>query len=122
SVVDAPLISIYSPDLLTTERELVMLLRMRDEARSRDARETPERLIDAAKARLRQWNVTNEQIAELEKTRKPSEVLTLCSPFRGIVEEVPAHQGVSVKPGDHLVDVADLSVVWVWAEFYENEL
>jgi len=39
--------SIYSPDLLTTERELVMLLRMRDQAKSKEARVTPERLIAA---------------------------------------------------------------------------
>ena len=119
---DAPLISIYSPDLLTTERELVMLLRMRDEAKSKDARTTPERLIAAAESRLRQWNVTDEQIVEIERKRTPSETLTLRSPFRGVVQEVPAHQGVNVKVGDHLIDIADLSVVWVSAEFYESEL
>jgi len=119
---DTPLMSIYSPDLLTTSRELVMLLRMRDEAKSKDARVTPERLIGAAESRLRQWNITDEQIAELKQTRKPNESLTLRSPFRGIVQEVPAHQGVNVKVGDHLIDIADLSVVWIWAEFYESEL
>src|SRR5436190_12749872 len=77
---DAPLLSIYSPDLLTSERELVELLRMRDEARSKDARQTPARLIESAKQRLRLWNVTEEQIAELERTRKAQENLTLLSP------------------------------------------
>lgn len=119
---DVPLLSIYSPDLLTTERELVSVFKMRDTARSKEARATAQRLIDASKSRLEQWNVTVEQIAELEKNRQPSEFLTLRSPFRGIVEQVSAQQGASVKPGDRLVDVADLSVVWVWAEFYENEL
>ena len=118
----APLLSIYSPDLLTTEREFVMLLRMRDEAKRADTRRGPERLIAAARSRLEQWNVTPEQIGKLEQDRTPNETLTLRSPFRGVVQEVPAHQGVSVKVGDHLVDIADLSVVWVWAEFYENEL
>jgi len=118
----APLLSIYSPDLLTSEREFVELLRMRDEARSKDARETPSRLINSAKQRLHLWNVTDEQIDELQKTRKPQENLTLLSPFRGIVQSVPAEQGKSVKVGDMLVEVADLSLVWVWAEFYENEL
>jgi membrane fusion protein, copper/silver efflux system len=119
---DAPLISIYSPDLVTTARELVMVLRMRDEAKTPETRRAPERLIAAAKSRLQQWNVTEEQIAKLERDRTPEEVLTLRSPFRGVVQEVPVHQGVSVKVGDHLVDVADLSLVWVWAEFYENEV
>ncbi len=119
---DAPLMSIYSPDLFTTERELVMLLRMRDEAKAKDARATPERLIASAESRLRQWNITDEQIAEIERNRQPAETLTLRSPFRGVVQEVPAHQGVNVKIGDHLIDIADLSVVWVSAEFYESEL
>jgi Cu(I)/Ag(I) efflux system membrane fusion protein len=119
---DAPLLSIYSPDLLTSEREFVELLRMRDEAKSKDARETPERLIQSAKRRLRLWNVTEEQISELQKTKTPQENLTLLSPFHGVVQSVPVEQGKSVKVGDMLVEVADLSVVWVWAEFYENEL
>jgi Cu(I)/Ag(I) efflux system membrane fusion protein len=119
---DAPLMTIYSPDLLTTERELVMLLRMRDEAKSNEARATPERLIAAAESRLRQWNITDQQIVELEQTRKPADTIILRSPFRGTVQDVPAHQGVNVKVGDRLIDIADLSVVWVWAEFYENEL
>src|SRR5437763_3548815 len=119
---DAPLLSIYSPDLLTSEREFVELLRMRDEAKSKDARETPQPLIESAKRRLQLWNVTPEQIAELEKTRKASDTLTLLSPFHGVVQSVPVEQGKNVKMGDMLVEVADLGVVWVWAEFYENEL
>src|SRR5438477_1367816 len=119
---DAPLLSIYSPDLLTSEREFVELLRMRDQAKSKDARETPERLIQSARRRLQLWNVTNEQIAELEKTRNPQQNLTLLSPFRGVVQSVPVEQGKSVKMGDMLVEVADLGLVWAWAEFYENEL
>jgi RND family efflux transporter MFP subunit len=119
---DAPLLSIYSPDLLTSEREFAELLRMRDQAKSKDARETPQRLIESAKRRLQLWNVTDEQIAELEKTRKASDTLTLLSPFRGVVQSVPLEQGKNVKVGDMLVEVADLGVVWIWAEFYENEL
>jgi Cu(I)/Ag(I) efflux system membrane fusion protein len=68
------------------------------------------------------WNVTDTQIDELQKTRRPRENLTLLSPFRGVVQSVPAEQGKGVKMGDMLVEVADLGVVWVWAEFYENEL
>ncbi|HEX3618838.1 MAG TPA: efflux RND transporter periplasmic adaptor subunit [Candidatus Udaeobacter sp.] len=119
---NAPLLSIYSPDLLTTEREFVELLRMREQARSKEARETPQRLIESARRRLQLWNVAEQQIAELEKTRKASDTLTLLSPFRGVVQSVPVEQGKNVKIGDMLVEVADLGVVWVWAEFYENEL
>ena len=119
---DQPLLTLYSPDLLTAERELVELLKMRDEARSAEARRTAQGLIDSAKRRLAQWNVTPAQIAEVERTRRANEFLTLLSPFRGIVEAVPVDQGRNVRTGDHLVDVADLSGVWVWADVYENEL
>src|SRR6266849_271273 len=119
---DAPLLAIYSPDLLTSEREFVELLRMRDEAKTKDARETPQRLIESAKRRLQLWNVTSDQIAELEKTRKATDTLTLLSPFRGVLQSVPVEQGKNVKMGDMLVEVADLSLIWMWAEFYENEL
>src|SRR5205085_11084088 len=81
-----------------------------------------ERLIESAKRRLHLWNVTDAQIDELQKTRRPQENLTLLSPFRGVVQSVPVDQGKGVKVGDMLVEVADLSVVWVWAEFYENEM
>ena len=117
-----PLLTIYSPELSTAERELVNLLDARDRATAPEGRASAERSIDAAHRRLEQWNVTAPQIAELEKTRKPSEFLTLNSPFKGVVENVPVDQGRKVMVGDYLVGVADLSVLWVWAEFYEDEL
>ena len=116
-----PLLTIYSPELSTAERELVNLLDARDRATTPEGRASTERSLGAARRRLEQWNITAPQIAELEKTRKPSEFLTLNSPFKGVVEDVPVDQGRKVMVGDHLVDVADLSVVWVWAEFYEDE-
>lgn len=119
---DQPLLTLYSPDLFTAESELAQLLAMRDAARSTDARAGAQSLIDSAKRRLALWNVTASQIADLERTRQPSEYLTLLSPFRGVVEAVPVDQGRNVKIGDHLVDVADFSRVWVWADIYENEI
>jgi len=117
-----PLLSIYSPDLFTAEREYVMLLGMRDEAKPGQERETPESLLTSARRRLKQWNVTDEEIADLEKTRTPAEEVTLYSPFRGVVKEVAAEQGGNVKAGDKLVEVADLSRIWVWADLYEAEI
>jgi Cu(I)/Ag(I) efflux system membrane fusion protein len=111
-----PLLTIHSPDLLTAERELVNLLGTR-----RRGAAGSEQLIQAARERLEQWNVTAEQIAELEQTRKPSQFLTLCSPFAGVVQQGPPEQGRKVTVGDSLLAIADLSVVWVWAEFYEEE-
>ena len=119
----APLLSIYSPDFLTTENEFFDLLRVHDGMTNNPAlAESNDRLIQSAKERLRLWNISEEQIAELEKNRKPEESITLVSPFHGIVQDLDVDQGRHVSVGDHLVDVADLSVVWVWAQFYQDEL
>ncbi|MEP6668478.1 MAG: efflux RND transporter periplasmic adaptor subunit [Chthoniobacter sp.] len=117
-----PLLTIYSPELSSAEREFVNLLETRDRISAGEGKAAAERSIEAARRRLEQWNITAKQIAELEKARKPSEFLTLNSPFKGVVEDVPVDQGRRVMSGDHLVNVADLSMVWVWAEFYEDEL
>ncbi len=122
---NAPVLTIYSPDLLTTQKEFMDVLRTQDEARGKGneaVRESTERLVESAKQRLRLWNVGDMQINELEKTRKPQELLTLFSPFKGIVQNLGVDQGRRVALGDHLIDIVDLSVVWVWAEFYQDEL
>ena len=122
---NAPILTIYSPDLLTTQNEFVDLLKARDEAQAKSNRvvlESTGRLVESAKQRLHLWNIDDAQIAELEKNRKPSETLTLYSPFKGVVQDLGVDQGRRVMIGDHLVDIADLSVVWVWAQFYQDEL
>jgi Cu(I)/Ag(I) efflux system membrane fusion protein len=119
------LMDIYSPDLVSTENEFVDLLRMRDSGRGEQNASTvanAERMISAARGRLKQWNISDEQIEAVEKSGKADDYLSLESPVDGIVEDVAVHQGRHVVAGDHLVDLVDLSSVWVWAEFYENEL
>jgi RND family efflux transporter MFP subunit len=122
---DAPVLTLYSPDLLTTQNEFLDLLKTRDQARTKNAAivlETTDKLLDSAKQRLRLWNISDDQVADLEKNRKAQESLTLKSPFKGVVQDLGVDQGRRVMTGDHLVDIADLSVVWVWAQFYENEI
>jgi Cu(I)/Ag(I) efflux system membrane fusion protein len=122
---DAPLLTIYSPDLLTTQNEFVDLLKTRDAASENGNKAVMDgtvRLIESAKQRLRLWNISDEQIAALEQARKPQELLTLYSPFKGVVQDIGVDQGRQVMNGDHLVDITDLSVVWVWAQFYQDEL
>jgi Cu(I)/Ag(I) efflux system membrane fusion protein len=122
---DAPLMTLYSPDLLVTENEFLDLLKARDAAPTKNSPalvESTDRLIASARERLRLWNITDDQVAALEKTRKPTETLTLRSPFKGVVQTIGVDQGRRVMMGDHLVDIADLSVVWVWAQFYQDEL
>jgi Cu(I)/Ag(I) efflux system membrane fusion protein len=119
------LMDLYSPDLVATENEYVDLLRMRDGGRREHnaaTTENAERLLAGAQARLQQWNISAAQIAAIEKTGKADQYLPLNSPFGGVVEEVAVPQGRHVAAGDRLIDIVDLSSVWVWAEFYENEL
>ncbi|HVV00006.1 MAG TPA: efflux RND transporter periplasmic adaptor subunit [Verrucomicrobiae bacterium] len=121
----APLLTIYSPDLLTAQNEFIALIKTRDGAKAKGQQavvDSTEGLIKAAKERLRLWNITEEQISELQKTQTPQETLTLYSPFRGVAQEIAVDQGRRVRRGDHLVEVADLSVVWVWARFYQDEI
>jgi membrane fusion protein, copper/silver efflux system len=122
---DSPLMSIYSPDLLTTENEFINLLKTQDDAHAKKQPAllaSTDLLVDGAKQRLRLWNITDEQIENLENTRQPKETLTLYSPFKGVVQDIDVDQGRHVSVGDHLVDVADLSAVWVWGQFYQDDL
>src|ERR1700730_2294162 len=118
--VGDPLVTIYSPDLRSAEKELVNLFNERD--RGGPSRGSLDEVIESSKQRLRQWNVSDEEINALEKSRKATDTLVLRSPFTGVVEDVPMKQGMSVKMGDRLVGVMDLSRLWLWADFYENEM
>jgi Cu(I)/Ag(I) efflux system membrane fusion protein len=118
------LMKLYSPELLTTQRELIDLLRARDRSATgmHSASEDFQRLIESAERRLRLWNVTDEQITKIEQTRQAEESLPILSKVDGIVQNLPVTQGANVAMGSPLVEVADLSVVWVWGEFYQDEL
>ncbi|MDQ6633093.1 MAG: efflux RND transporter periplasmic adaptor subunit, partial [Verrucomicrobiota bacterium] len=84
--------------------------------------ESANQLLESTKRRLQLWNIGTNQTAKLEETRQAQENLTLYSPFKGVVQDLRVDQGRRVMVGEHLVDIADLSVVWVWAEFYQEEL
>jgi membrane fusion protein, copper/silver efflux system len=120
-----PLLTLLSPDLLVAERELVDLLQGLDRAKTSDlpaAVETAQQNLAAARRRLRFWNIDDAEIGRLEKTRQPDEYLTLYSPFQGVVQNLQTAQGRHVMAGDPLVEVVDLSAVWVWVDFYQDDL
>src|SRR5439155_16026630 len=101
---DDPLLTLYSPDLLTTQNEFLNLLTSRDQTHAKTppgASESTDRLVESAKQRLRFWNISDDQIAELERSRKPQETLTLKSPFKGVVQDLGIDQGRRVITGDH---------------------
>jgi Cu(I)/Ag(I) efflux system membrane fusion protein len=118
------LMTLYSPELLTTQRELIDLLQMRDNSPkgAHSAQADAQSLIESAERRLRLWNITDEQVAKIEQTRHAEESLPILAKMDGIVQTLPVTQGMTIAPGNTLVDVADLSVVWVWGDFYQEEL
>ena len=120
-----PLFDVYSPKLYSAQEEYLAALRGVErltDSTLTEAREQAERLVEAARVQLRYFDVSDEQIAELERTRAISKTLTIHSPATGIVTEKMALEGMYVKPGMRLYTVADLSDVWVYVDVYEYQL
>jgi Cu(I)/Ag(I) efflux system membrane fusion protein len=76
----------------------------------------------SARERLRLWDVTDLQMAMLERRGKAEPVLTVYAPSSGIVLKREAVPGKYVEPGTTLYEVADLSTVWISADIYESEV
>lgn len=120
-----PLLTIYSPDLVSTQEEYLQALRAREtlaKSRFTDIASGGETLVEAARRRLQYWDISDEDIATLERTRTPRKSMTLYSPIDGVVIEKMAFQGKRAMPGETLYKVADLSTVWVHGEIYEYEV
>lgn len=123
--VGQPLFTVYSPDLLATQNEYLLALKTRDQLASSqvgDSRETAERLVASARQRLLLWDLSSEDLGQLERTRQPLAAVEFRSPASGHVLEKRVVKGQRVMPGDTLYRIADLSVVWVEADVFEREM
>jgi membrane fusion protein, copper/silver efflux system len=121
-----PLFTIYSPDLLATEQDYLLALKSRDLLRTStvaSAAKGSENLIEAARERLRLWDVSDSEIQSLESEGKVKRAITVYSPVNGVVMERAAyHHGTFVDPTKDLFTIVDLSHVWVLGEVYETDL
>jgi len=120
-----PLLSLYSPELLASQEEFLLALKASRDLTDRaspDARSRAEDLVESARRRLLLFDLTPGQIEELEKKGKPARTITLFSPLSGIVMQRNVTHGEKIDPSTPLLDVADLSKVWVLASVYEYEL
>jgi Cu(I)/Ag(I) efflux system membrane fusion protein len=108
-----PLFAVYSPELLATQQEYLLALRASTQS---------PLLLESARRRLQLWDVTDREIAELERTGATRKSLTIPSPTSGVVLTKRAVQGVRVIPGEPLFEIANLERVWVLADVYESEL
>ncbi|OPY08684.1 MAG: Cation efflux system protein CusB precursor [Syntrophaceae bacterium PtaB.Bin095] len=140
-----PLAEIYSPELLATQQEFIntkkwagkQTIKTPQEGHDHRVRTEPAEpvsgfkkmlekdataTLEAARQRLRLWDISEEQIKKIEQTGQPVRTLTLYSPVSGYVTQKMAVQGMKVMPGEKLFDVADFSHVWIIADIYEYEL
>ncbi len=122
-----PLFEIYSPALVTTQEEYLRALDYRasleESGRPQTLRQARS-LVEATRERLAYWDISDEQIEQIERTGKVVRTLTVNSPVDGVVAHVmsEALEGMYVKPGMDLYKIADLSTVWVHADVYELDI
>ncbi len=119
-----PLLTIYSPELVSTQHEYLLALRARGQLSKSAFAETrsgAESLLEATRDRLHLWDVSDAQVAELERTGQVQRTLTLYSPFNGVVLERNTYAGQYITPDTATAKIADLSRIWVVAQIFEYE-
>ncbi|HVP67491.1 MAG TPA: efflux RND transporter periplasmic adaptor subunit [Anaeromyxobacteraceae bacterium] len=112
---------VYSPDLSTAQVNYLNAIRWaRDQAaQSGQAASTLE---SDARARLTLLGISDLDIEELERRKKPLDAVSIRAPRDGYVGKRTAQVGLYVTPGQELFEIADLGTVWVIADVYESEI
>ncbi len=119
------LFTLYSPDLVASQDELLLALRAREKVKESplsEARRQADQLVDATRDRLRLWTLTNQQIDEIARRGKANTYLTIYSPVTGYVIDKKVFKGMFLQPETRAYSIADLSQVWMNAEIYEFEV
>jgi Cu(I)/Ag(I) efflux system membrane fusion protein len=119
-----PLFEVYSPELVSAQREYAIAVQgveLLNKSGS-ETRSGMQQLADASLTRLKNWDISDEQIRDLASSGNARRTLTFRSPVSGIVTEKKAVQGMRFMPGEALYQVADLSTVWVIADVFEQDI
>ncbi len=119
-----PLLTIYSPDLVTSEREYLLAKKNAaalQQSSVSGVADGAASLIDASKARLQQWEIPESELKKLDDTGDVITNLTFNSPVSGYIMEKNALPNMYVQPETKLYTVADLSEVWVYAQIFQND-
>jgi membrane fusion protein, copper/silver efflux system len=119
-----PLFDVYSPELVSAQREYAIAaegVRALGNA-GETAREGMKQLAEASLLRLKNWDISEEQLKVLAKSGAARQTLTFRSPVSGVVTEKKALQGMRFMPGEALYQVADLSSVWAIADVFEQDI
>ncbi|MCX7636962.1 MAG: efflux RND transporter periplasmic adaptor subunit [Cyclobacteriaceae bacterium] len=104
---------IYSPDLITAQRELLEARKLLSNA--------PE-LYQAAREKLRLWRISDRQIDAIEASGKPIETVELFADVSGVLTRRPVNAGDYVTTGSTLIEVTSLNTLWVVLDAYETDL
>ena len=112
-----PMFEIYSPELYSAEAEFLLAL-------AAGSTNDPGALAlrETAVQKLKFYDVADAQITELEKSRTPRKTLPVSAPMSGFVIEKNVVSGQMVDAGMKLYRLADLGIVWVLAQVYEQDL
>ncbi len=114
----------YSPELVSAQREYAIAVQGRQAmtGAAPEAQGGMAQLAASSLTRLRNWDLSPDQIAALTRTGQPQRTITFPSPVSGVVTEKKALQGMRFMPGDMLYQVTDLSSVWVIADVSEQDI
>jgi multidrug efflux pump subunit AcrA (membrane-fusion protein) len=121
----APLALLYSPKLISTQKEYLLSLetlkKMKDSVIP-EIIQSAKSLVEASKQRMLLWGISEKQIKELEERGEWSKHLTIYAPIGGTVTHKQAIEGIYVMEGGHLYHITDLSTVWLYLDVYEYEM
>ena len=119
-----PLFTIYSQELVSTEQEFLLALKNQQTLSQGHGTAANEAdwLVNAARERLRQWNVPDSEIARLQKTGQVQREITVPSPVSGYITERNALPNQFVQPETKLYTIADLSQVWAYAQVFQTDV
>jgi membrane fusion protein, copper/silver efflux system len=120
-----PVFELYSPDLVATQKEYILALENYDrikQSMNEFATAQAKSLVDAARYRLKQWEMTNFQLDEIARTREMMETINVYSNYSGVVTKKYVQEGHWPMAGEIIYDVANLSTVWVMANIYESDV
>jgi len=118
-----PLFSIYSPELLAAQDELLLALRtQKDLASSRALAADGDDLAASARRKLQLWDVPAATVARIEQTGQVERAITVVSPAGGVVVKKEVVPGMRIEAGGMPYEIWDLSSVWVLADVYETDL
>ena len=113
-----PLFTFYSPDLLSAQREYLLALKT---SRAGGDPVNDSLLVDVVRQKLQLWDVSEDQIKQLEETGEVTKSMTFESPVSGVVTSKMIVAGSSLNPGDTPYEITDLSSVWVIADAYQSD-